>query len=50
MNIFKEGKRVSLRNVVKKHVDQTAVISDQNEIVFKENITATDIMVQYQNE
>ena len=50
MNIFKEGKRVSLRNVVKKHVDQTGVISDQNEIVFKENVTATEIMIQYQNE
>lgn len=50
MNIFKEGKRVSLRSVVKKHVDQTVVISDQNEFVFKENITATDIMFQYHNE
>lgn len=28
MTIFKEGKRVSLRNVVKKHVDQAAVSSD----------------------
>lgn len=50
MTIFKEGKRVSLRNIVKKHVDQAVVSSDQNEITFKEGITATEIMVQYQNE
>lgn len=45
MNIFKDGKRVSLRNVVKKHVESAN--ADQNEISFNKGITANEIMVMY---
>jgi hypothetical protein len=45
MNIFKDGKRVSLRNVVKKRVESAD--GDQNEISFNKGITANEIMVVY---
>lgn len=44
MNIFKDGRKVSLRKIVKKVIDPS-LVSDQNEIAFKTGITATEIIV-----
>jgi hypothetical protein len=44
MDIFKDGRKVSLRKIVKKVIDPS-LVSDQNEIAFKTGITATEIIV-----
>jgi hypothetical protein len=49
MTIFKDGKKASLRKVVKKVIDPS-LVSDQNEIPFRVGVTADEIMVQYLSE
>ena len=47
MDIFKQGKKVSLRNVVKKNVEQEARSEDSQLIDFEPNITASEVMRRY---
>lgn len=51
MNIFKEGKKVSLRNIVKKDLgDEGAMESDSNAIDFPSEMNVVKIMTRYVND